>query len=514
MSARWQFGEFEFRSSTAELRYRGRRAELQPQPARVLALLLERQGELVSREEIRQLLWGDDIHVEYAQSINFSICQLRRALRDDAAEPRWIETLPRLGYRFVGAVRSSEPIAAAPAEPATPEVPATPASPVLPAIPVNSGVHHRPAKLWRAAATLAASLSMIALILIATLPLADSSPASAPQASLPFPLGGLSAARPALESAALAAYGQGLYLARRQGVDNVERGIRLLREAVELAPEGVEPRVGLAQALLARHRQGPSPQSLREAEEMARLAVALAPDLASAHLARADVALHARYDWDAAEAGYRSALRLDPGLAPAWSGYASLLAARGRLDDAIDAARRARELDPVCLAASADLGWYLYLAGRHEEAIAASREALALAPQHTLAHLTIIHARLAQRDEPAALAQANAHLAAYFAGADRPAPRAPNLRAYWQGSVEYLSSTARETYLPPSELALLELQLGKDEDGLRLLLRSCEEHSGRDLLFAAVDPRLDAWRLDPRLRRVLDCLGLDGVRSS
>ena len=173
MSAPWQSGEFEFRSSTAELRYRGRRAELQPQPARVLALLLERQGELVSREEIRQLLWGDDIHVEYAQRINFSICQLRRALRDDAAEPRWIETLPRLGYRFVGAVRSSEPIAAAPAEPATPEVPATPAIPVLPAIPVNSGVHHRPAKLWREAATLAAALSMIALILIATLPPPD-----------------------------------------------------------------------------------------------------------------------------------------------------------------------------------------------------------------------------------------------------------------------------------------------------------------------------------------------------
>lgn len=498
MSAQWHFGDFEFEPATGELRSRGRRCELQPQPARVLALLIERQGELVSREEIRQLLWGDDIHVEYAQSINFSICQLRRALHDDAARPRWIETLPRLGYRFVGAVHSN----------ATPA--ATPVEAPAPAVALPARARWRPARLLPALATLA---GIAALLLLATLPLAERSPASAPEASVRIPLGRLSAARPALDSAALAAYGRGLYLARRQGKDNVDRGIALLREAAALAPEGAEPRVELAQALLAKHLQDPSPEALREAEEVARRAVALAPDLATAHLARAEAALHARYDWDAAEASYRAALRLDPGLAPAWSGYAALLAARGRFADAIEAARRARELDPVCLAASADLGWYLYLAGHYDEAIAAGREALALEPRHTLAHLTILYSYLGKRDEPAALAQANAHLAAYFAGGDRPAPRVENLRDYWQGSVDYLSSSARQSYLPPSDLALLELQLGEAESGLRLLLRSCEEHAGRDLLFAGVDPRLDAWRGDPRLHRVLECLGLDRVRS-
>lgn len=501
MSARRQFGDFEFQPETGELKFRGRRCELQPQPARVLALLVERQGELVNREEIRQLLWGDDIHVEYAQSINFSICQLRRALRDDAARPRWIETLPRLGYRFVGEVRPETAPAAGP-------VPAPVPTPT-PAVERSSPARRLPARLLPPLATVAATGAAIAaLLILATLPLADRSPAAAP-----VPLGRLSAARPALEPAALAAYGSGIYLARRQGKDNVERGIALLREAAELAPEGAEPRVELAQALLAQHAQSPSPQVLREAEEMARQAVALAPDLASAHLARAAAALHARYDWDAAEASYRAALRLDPGLAPAWSGYAALLAARGRLEDAIDAARRARELDPVCLAASADLGWYLYLAGRFDEAIVASRAALALEPRHTLAHLTILYSNLGRGDEAAALAQANAHLAAYFAGGGRPAPQVRNLRDYWQGSVEYLSSAAGESYLPPSDLALFELQLGEEESGLRLLLRSCEQHAGRDLLFAGVDPRLDAWRADPRLHRVLECLGLDAVRS-
>lgn len=506
MSARWQFGDFEFQPETGELSFRGRRCELQPQPARVLALLVERQGELVSREEIRQLLWGDDIHVEYAQSINFSVCQLRRALRDDAARPRWIETLPRLGYRFVGSARSSTALTEAPAASPAAAFVAVPA----PAAALPARSRWRPARLLPALATVG---GIAALLLLATLPLADRSPAAAPQSSDPFPLGRLSAARPALDPTALAAYGRGLYLARRQGKENVERGIALLRNAAELAPEGAEPRVELAQALLARHLQEPSPQALREADEMARRAVALAPDSASAHLARAEAALHARYDWDAAEASYRASLRLDPGLAPAWSGYAALLAARGRFDDAIEAARRARELDPVCLAASADLGWYFYLAGRYDEAIAASREALTLEPRHTLAHLTILYSHLGKGDEPAAVAQANAHLAAYFAGGDLPAPRVESLRDYWQGSIDYLSSSARESYLPPSDLALFELQLGEEENGLRLLLRSCEQHAGRDLLFAGVDPRLDAWRADPRLHRVLECLGLDGVRS-
>ncbi|MEO7795454.1 MAG: winged helix-turn-helix domain-containing protein [Thermoanaerobaculia bacterium] len=506
MTAGWHFGEFEFRSGTGELRFRGGRSELQPQPARVLTLLIRRQGELVTREELRRLLWGDDVHVEYAQSINFCICQLRRALHDDAAQPRWIETLPRLGYRFVGTALPDSPLL----EPATLSASVAPAPSPTSSIAETLPPPRRPARLLATFATLAA---VAALLVLATLPLADSSPAEAPSVSTPIPLGKPSATRPALASDALAVYGRGLYLARRPGIDNVERGIALLREAVELAPEGAEPQVELAQALLARHRQSPSAQSLREAETAARWAVALAPDLASAQLARADAALQARYDWDAAESGYRAALRLDPGLAAAWSGYAALLAARGRFDDAIDAARHARELDPVCLAASADLGWYYYLARRYEEAIAASREALLLDPRHTLAHLTIIYSHLEERDEAAALAQANAHLAAFFAGSDRSAPKARNLRDYWRGSVEYLASSSRQSYLPPSDLALLELQLGEDEDGLRLLLRSCEDHAGRDLLFAAVDPRLDAWRRDPRLHRVLECLGLDGVRS-
>ena len=496
MNAGLRFGEFDFDPESGELRRGGRPVPLQPQPARVLALLLSRPGRLVTRDEIRRRLWGDAYHVEFDQSINFSIRRLRQALGDDAGRPRWVETRPRLGYRFCGEV------VAAGADPG----PASPPGPVAAALPAARMA--TTAGGWRrllVAAGLASLLVGVGTWVPAPLPSSPSEPTP--------PTGALSAVRPALPPAALVAYDRGLYWSRRDGAGNVERGIAELRLAVQLAPESAEPHAALAEALLAGQRYAPSSRQLGEADAEARRAVSLAPEMARAHAVRAATALQSSYDWDGAEAEYRTALRLDPGLAPAYRGYAALLAARGRFADAITAARRARELDPVCLGATADLAGYYFLARRYDEAIAAARAALALDPRDTLAHLTIIDSELARGDEEAALAQANLHLAAYFAGGEGPAPRVASLRAYWQGSVAYLSAQARNAYLPPSDLALLHLRLGDDDDALRLLLRSCQEHSGRDLLFAAVDPRLDPWRRDPRLHRVLACAGLDRERA-
>lgn len=80
---------------------------LQRQPSRLLELLTSRPGEIVTREEIRQALWGDDTHVDFERSLNFCVARLRSALRDNAASPAYIETLPTRGYRFIAAVDGS-----------------------------------------------------------------------------------------------------------------------------------------------------------------------------------------------------------------------------------------------------------------------------------------------------------------------------------------------------------------------------------------------------------------------
>jgi DNA-binding winged helix-turn-helix (wHTH) protein/Tol biopolymer transport system component len=96
-----RFSVFEVDLRTGELRKQGLKVKLQGQPFQVLAMLLERPGELVTREEIREKLWPGDTFIDFEHSVNNSIKRVREALGDDAAAPRFIETLPRHGYRFI-----------------------------------------------------------------------------------------------------------------------------------------------------------------------------------------------------------------------------------------------------------------------------------------------------------------------------------------------------------------------------------------------------------------------------
>jgi serine/threonine protein kinase/DNA-binding winged helix-turn-helix (wHTH) protein len=100
-SSRRRFGEFELDERAAELRKPGRRIRLQQQPFQILMMLLDRPGEVVTREEIRKRLWPNDTIVEFDASIGTAIRKLRQALSDDAESPQFIETLPRRGFRFI-----------------------------------------------------------------------------------------------------------------------------------------------------------------------------------------------------------------------------------------------------------------------------------------------------------------------------------------------------------------------------------------------------------------------------
>jgi DNA-binding winged helix-turn-helix (wHTH) protein len=99
-----RFGEFELDGQTFELRRKGVPTRIQQQPARVLALLLSHQGRMVTRDQIRNAVWGPDTFVDFEQGLNFCIRQIRIALNDHAEKPMFIETLPRLGYRFVAPI--------------------------------------------------------------------------------------------------------------------------------------------------------------------------------------------------------------------------------------------------------------------------------------------------------------------------------------------------------------------------------------------------------------------------
>src|SRR5215471_19463199 len=104
-----RFGAYELDQRAGELRKEGVRIRLQDQPLQMLLLLLEQPGRIITREELRQKIWSSDTFVDYDHGINNAIKRLRETLGDTAETPRYIETLPRRGYRFIPKIEQESP---------------------------------------------------------------------------------------------------------------------------------------------------------------------------------------------------------------------------------------------------------------------------------------------------------------------------------------------------------------------------------------------------------------------
>ena len=109
LPAKVRFDAFEFDFQVGELRRDGQRVRLQDQPSRVLFRLLQRPGEVVTREELRQELWPADTYVDFDHGLNSAVARLRETLRDSADKPRFVETISKRGYRFIAPLRPDEP---------------------------------------------------------------------------------------------------------------------------------------------------------------------------------------------------------------------------------------------------------------------------------------------------------------------------------------------------------------------------------------------------------------------
>ena len=108
------FGPYALDLRSGELRKFGTKVKMGEQAFQILCLLLEQPGEMVTREELRAKLWADDTFVDFDHGLNSAVQRLRDCLSDSAGKPRWVETIPRRGYRFVGQVEWSD--AAPPSE--------------------------------------------------------------------------------------------------------------------------------------------------------------------------------------------------------------------------------------------------------------------------------------------------------------------------------------------------------------------------------------------------------------
>lgn len=466
-AARLFFGPFELRTDSGELLRDGVRLPLQPQPARLLELLARRAGEVVSREEIRRHLWGEEAFVEFEQGLNFSVRRIRIALGDSASHPLFLETVPRRGYRFLAAVRNGEGAA---------------------------GERRRGVPPWK-------SFRLAAALVIALSLLAD-----------PGERWARGTARlPPLSGAAFRAYTEGRFLAERQSPGDRERARALLEDAMLLAP-----RFAPAYATYARLRldfSRPPDEVAAPAEGAARRALALSPCSNEARLVLVDIGLYFRFNWNQAKADIDRVLACDPRDAEAHRVHAAYLASHGHFEAAIEAARQAQLLDPKSEVALADLAWYSFLARRFDEALDTARRTLELEPRDSWTHTLLIEAALASRKPEIALAQANALLD--IARGHHPLPLPPErirtLRPFWDWMLRRRMVQAAEAPRSPIDLAIPALHLGETERALRLVEEAGRRKFGWGLAFLAVDPRFDALRGEPRFQRILRELGLGDV---
>jgi TolB-like protein/DNA-binding winged helix-turn-helix (wHTH) protein len=159
-NSRFRFGSFELDGSSSELRKNGLRLHIEDQPFRVLEALVTRAGEVVTREELREAIWSTDTHVDFDRSLTRAVNKVRLALGDSASNPRFLETLPRRGYRFVAPVsRIQEPAEAIERTPESSDPPVTSDLPITADRQSNVRAGHT--RWWALSAAVLATAAVI-----------------------------------------------------------------------------------------------------------------------------------------------------------------------------------------------------------------------------------------------------------------------------------------------------------------------------------------------------------------
>jgi DNA-binding winged helix-turn-helix (wHTH) protein/tetratricopeptide (TPR) repeat protein len=333
------------RRSSGELVKDGVSVRLQSQPLAILEELLARPGEVVTREALIAKLWPRGV-VEFDTALNSAMRRLRTALGEHAGSSRYIETIPKRGYRFIGQLESP------------------------PAQGAPGSVQPRDAALarprwrwtWQVAATAVLGFATSLLVVAERGPVVrgDGTTSGVPAA----------AAQPAsIAPEAYERFARARYLLQRRADGDVTRSLSYFEQVVGLEPDFPQAWAGLASACWIETVEGRLPlrQGLSKVRVAAERALAIDPRNAEAHLRLANY-----WRWngqrDIGERHFQQAIALEPDH-PLVLGFRALLAFdAGRLDDAISLQRRALATDPLSVPARHNLAVWLYLAGRTNEA--------------------------------------------------------------------------------------------------------------------------------------------------
>jgi len=613
-SRRLAFSDYEADLRSRELSKNGKRVRLQAQPFQLLVMLLERPGELVTREEICQKLWSGDTFVDFDRSLGTAVNKIREVLNDSAVEPRFVETLPRRGYRFIAPVT---PVAQPPQEVSTSPSPEQethgedlrkPSSrwviwvgasavllvsavvgwfwlrphpvrsiAVLPLANLSTepnqqffadGVtdelttnlaqiaslrvisHTSAVACWgahKSASEMAHCLGVDALVegsvvrsgdrvrinaqlihaaadrhlwahiydlQLSEVLTVEGEMARAIAASIPLALTSqeqarLSHARPMNPEVALLYFKASNLLSKpdpRQARD-------IFAQATQLDPNSAESWAGLADAYHTMGVFGGGDDTFENAKTAANQALKIDPSQAQALMALGATSF--LYDWNPAlsETYFRRALSSRPSYAMAHALFATILAHRGRLEEAIDEIDQARKLDPISVPVNS-LAWHVYFcAGQYDDALRVILATIELDPTFGPAY-----GRLAmsyeQRGEYENAIKASARERIIEGEASEKITRESSLlrtalvskgpNGYWQQVLDNVPPADRHG----QGIALCYMHLGKREEALKALEEAYERKDHYLIMWISVHKEYDPLRSDPRFQKMLHGLGI------
>jgi TolB-like protein/Tfp pilus assembly protein PilF len=559
-----RFGPYVVDLRTGELRKKGLKVRLQGKSFQILAALLEHPGELVTREELRQRLWSCDTFVDWDNGLNTALTKLREALNDSAENPRYIETIPKRGYRFVAPVREAGShrlimLVVLPFENLSDDTEQEYFSDGLTEEMITRLARLNPERLGVIARTSSMRykktnkrISEIARELNVDWVLEGSVRRGAERARITAQiiraedqshLWAQSYDRDLrdillVQTEVALAVAQEIRLKLEPGVQvksknerrvnrdahhwylmgryhiakfsqaGFTKGIEYLQRSIEIEPDFAPAYDGLAFSyLLASGWFLPPSEAMLKAKVAAMKALAIDDGLAEAHASLGIV--HLRYDWDwqAAERECRRAVELNTGSARANELYGWYLAAMGRFDEAIAEERRALELDPVSPVANTLLGHVLYLARRYDQAVEQLEKAVELDRNYWFAHHILGLSKQQQGKILEALEE--------FKEATRLEPVGSEAKGalgqayavlgeYGEARkiLEELRDWAKRNYVSPFNLARIYAALGEEDQAFACLEQAYRERSFF-LSWFKVEPALDPLRREPCFEAML-----------
>jgi TolB-like protein/Tfp pilus assembly protein PilF len=564
-----RFDVFEMDLLARQLLKKGVKVDLQGQPFDVLALLTQRAGKVVTRDELRHKLWPPDTFVDFEASLYTAIKKIRDVLGDSVENPRFIETHPKVGYRFIGRLQAT---------------PVHPEKVLLAVLPFKNGSNDPEEEYFSDGMTeeMIAHLGMLApkslgviartsvmlfrntdksvaeighelrvdyvlegsvrrlldrvRIIVQLIQVSDQTTlwarcylraltdVFAVQAEVAANVANLLAVemlpvrrRPAgnASSQAYELYFRGRYFWNKRTEEALSKAENYFNRAVEQDPGYAQAYAGLADCYAMRgwNMMLPPDASLPKAQAAAAKAIKLDDRLAEGHTSLAFCKLFHEWDWQGAEREFQRAIQLNPSyefVARPW--YAFELSALGRHSEAVDEARRALRLDPFSVAIGTSAGLVLSLAGRHDEAIEQCLETLEMDPTGFYQTHFVLGASY---EAKGMLNESMRSLESAVALSSRNPHMLAGLGHALAMSgraseahriVEELKERAGQRYVPPYNIAVVYAGLGEGDAAFQWLERAYQDRSIW-MIFLNVHPMFESLRSDPRLQSVVERMG-------